>query len=258
MATVTLHATPDLPGTPLVLLAPFPLDARAYDLVVEHLGPGVVTVDPPGFADAEGGPEASLEAYARALAAALDDLGVGRVVVAGNSMGGYAAMAFADLFPERVAGIGLLGTKATADAAEARANRHAMADAADAGEDPAALVGPMLEKLLGPTSRSSRPEVVALVEGHLAGAPASGIAWAQRAMAARPDRTPVLAGFDGPALVLHGAEDPLMDAAAQEAMASALGVEVTTVPDAGHLLPLEAPKVTADALARLVAAARGE
>lgn len=256
MATVTLHASRDLPDTPLVLLAPFPLDARAYDSVVGLLAEGVLTVDPPGFADAEGGDEASLEAYARALAAALDARGVGRVVVAGNSMGGYAAMAFAELYPERVAGIGLLGTKATADAAEARANRHAMADAADAGEDPAALVGPMLEKLLGPTSRASRPEVVALVEGFLAGAPASGIAWAQRAMAARPDRTPVLAGLGVPALVLHGAEDPLMDAAAQQAMASALGVEVTTVPDAGHLVPLEAPRVTADALTRLVAASR--
>lgn len=256
MATVTLHTTRDLPDTPLVLLAPFPLDARAYDLVVDLLGEGVVTVDPPAFAGAEGDGDPSLEGYARALAAALDDRGLGRVVVAGNSMGGYAAMAFAELYPERVAGIGLLGTKATADAPEARANRLAMADAAAAGGEPLALVGPMLEKLLGPTSRSSRPEVVSLVEGFLAAAPASGIAWAQRAMAARPDRTPVLAGLGVPALVLHGAEDPLMDAAPQQAMADALGVEVTTVPEAGHLLPLEAPRVTADALTRLVEAAR--
>ena len=35
----------------------------------------------------------------------------------------------------------------------------------------------------------------------------AGVAWAQRAMAARPDRTEVLRGLSVPAVVVYGVED---------------------------------------------------
>lgn len=256
MATVLLRALRDDPtaALPLVLLAPFPLDGRAWEKVAAHLTGTVLVVDPPGFGgDADGVP--SLEGYARAVLDALDAAGVGRFVVAGNSMGGYTAMCLAELAPDRVAGLGLFGTKSTADADAARANRLAMAEAAQAGTPASELLAPLKANLLGASTKAARPKVVAKLDALVGEATASGVAWAQRAMAGRPDRTDVLAelGARGvPAVVVHGAEDALMDAASQEVMADALGVQRIEVQACGHLVPLEAPDVAGAALLALV------
>ncbi len=254
MASVVLRRDREFSDLPLVLLAPFPLDARVWTRLLDRLDGDVITVEPPGFGGtpAEGPP--SLDAYADAVVQALADIGVERFVVAGNSMGGYTAMALAERHPQRVAGIGLLGTKSTADTPEARDTRLQMADKADEGASASDLVGPMREKLMSATTRADDVEAVTLLDDWLAQAPTAGIAWAQRAMSARPDRTDILRvlGEQGiPGLVVHGSDDPLMGADVQEPMAQALRCPVTTVRDRGHLLGFEAPDATAAALADL-------
>lgn len=251
MTTVKLHLSGDPGPLPVVLLAPFPLDAQVWDDVRSRLDVPVVTVDPPGFAGTEVDREPSLETYAGTLLEALDAAGIGRFVVAGNSMGGYAAMALAALHPERLAGIGLLGTKAAADATEARDNRLSMAERAESGVPAAELVGPMLPALISDATRADSPATVDRLKAWLAEAPPAGIAWAQRAMAARPDRIEALRALGVPGLVMHGSADALMGPEVQLPMAEALGVEVDTVADRGHLLPIEAPDRVATALTEL-------
>ncbi len=255
MATVILHAHAPASDLPLVLLPPFPLDARLWQPVRDLLPGDVITVDPPGFGGAVDDSPA-LEGYARALLSALDARGVGRFVVAGNSMGGYTALALAEIAPERIAGIGLVGTKSTADDEEARGNRFAMADAADADEPVSGLLAGLLGRIVSDGTRSEQPDTVARLEAWFADAPASGFAWAQRAMAGRPDRTGVLAALAGrgsgvPGLVVHGSEDTICDAASHRTMADALGVGVRTVARRGHLVPLEEPATVAGALTDL-------
>ena len=254
MASVTLHTQADPSALPLVLLAPFPCNGRVWAGVAAALGGDVITVDPPGFG---GEPDAapSLEGYVRALLEALDARGVGRFVVAGNSMGGYAAMCLAELAPSRVAGIGLFGTKSTADAPEAIAGRLSMAAAVESGKPLDEVLAPLKEKLLGASTRAGRPGVDAELDALIAATP-EGVAWAQRAMAARPDRTDVLAGLGVPAVVVHGSEDALMGPDTQPMMAAALGVSVLELDAVGHLIPFEAPDAALAALADLWAACR--
>lgn len=252
-------------GPPLVLLHAFPLDARMWEPVVERLPQlPVLTLDAPGFGSspdpadlaATRGPGPDLDTYADAVAATLRRTGVERAVVAGVSMGGYAVMALAERHPDLLAGVGLLDTKAEADGDDVRAARLAVADAAEGPEGAAAVAG-MLTTVLGETTRQERPDVVDRVREWLAQAPPAGIAWAQRAMAARPDRTAALADLAVPALVLRGAEDAGAPQPAAEAMAAALGdAEVVVVPRAGHLSPLEDPAAVATALERLHARCR--
>ena len=254
MTSVIVHRARERSDLPLVLLPPFPVDAGVYDRVLTLLTGDVITVDPPGFGGAVADGEPSLEEYVAALLTALDEAGVGRFVVAGNSMGGYAAMALADQHPERLAGIGLLGTKSSADTEEARATRLDMAEKAEAGASSEELVGAMREKLVSPATRDDDAEAVAWLDQRLAAAPPAGIAWAQRAMSARPDRTDALRALAArgvPAVVVHGAADPMMGAPEQDRMAQALDVTVVSVPDRGHLLPLEAPRECAAALSDL-------
>lgn len=255
MATVVLHTQSEVSNLPLLLLPPFPFDHRAWSEVAEALEGDVVLVDPPGFGG-EADDEPSLEAYAEAVLLALDARGQHRFVAAGNSMGGYAAMALLEAAPHRVAGIGLFGTKSTADPDEAREGRLKMADGADRGELADDLLWGMKPGFLGDSTRTARPDLVRTVDEWADAAPLEGIAWAQRAMAARPDRTAVLEETDVPAMVVRGTEDTLMDAAAHQTMADALGCEVQEV-ESGHLVPLEAPDACVQALTDLWERARG-
>lgn len=262
MATtpLALHHHGPRDGLPLVLLHGFPLDSRMWDPVLTALAGDlrVITVDAPGFgtspapdavAAAVGRPAGpSLETYADAVAQALRDAAVTRAVVAGLSMGGYAALALAERHRGLLAGIALLDTKAEADTADARAGRHQVA--ADAEKRGAEAVGAMLDTVLGETSHAERPDVVGLMRDWLAQAPGESIAWAQRAMAARPARFSALEDLEVPGLVLRGAEDAMSPQDASEEMARALGggSELVVVPRVGHMSAVEDPAAVAEAL----------
>lgn len=76
----------------------------AWDFVAERL-PDVTLIAPDlrgrGMSRTVTGP-AGLAAHAADLAATLDRLGLGQTVVVGHSMGGFVAVVFAHLYPERV------------------------------------------------------------------------------------------------------------------------------------------------------------
>ncbi|GAA4416572.1 alpha/beta hydrolase [Georgenia halophila] len=249
-------------GLPLVLLHAFPLDSRMWQDVISELDDiRVVTLDAPGFGDSPspreladelGCPVApSLKTYAEAIALTLTDAGVDRAVVAGLSMGGYAALEVAERHPGLLAGIGLLDTKAGTDGPEARANRIRVADQA-VGAMGSRAVAPMVDAVLSPRTHRERPDVVATVRDWLATAPPNGVSWAQRAMAARPDRLAVLERLEVPGLVLRGTDDASSSMDDAEAMEHALhDGELVVVPRAGHLSAVEEPREVATALRSL-------
>jgi pimeloyl-ACP methyl ester carboxylesterase len=73
--------------------------------------------------------------------------------------------------------------------------------------------------------------------------PAATIAWAQRAMAGRPDSTAVLAAASVPVLIVVGEDDAVTPpAAAHEMAAAARDAELVELPGAGHLTPAEDPE----------------
>jgi pimeloyl-ACP methyl ester carboxylesterase len=157
-------------------------------------------------------------------------------------MGGYVAMAFLRRHAERVEALLLADTKASADPQPARANRLRIADELD--RDPASpvLVDDVLPALLGAATTSGRPMVAGRVRGLVQAAPAPAAAWAQRAMADRPDSFDVLRGVDVPALVLVGDQDALSPLSDAQAMADALPQgRLRVLPEAGHLSSLETP-----------------
>jgi pimeloyl-ACP methyl ester carboxylesterase len=241
-------------GLPLVLLHGFPLDHRMWDAAAA-LVPGerpVLAVDLPGTPpdDDELG-EPSLEVSADRVAAELGAAGIHRAVVAGLSMGGYVVLALLERHPGLVAGVGLVDSKSTADAEDARANRLRIAAAAESGGT-VEPVRPMSTTLLGETSRTARPDLVETLAGWIEEQRPPGVAWSQRAMAARPDRTEVLRRFTGPVLVLVGDEDTVTPVEAAEHMAAAAPqAALVVVPRAGHMSALEQPAVVADALGEL-------
>jgi pimeloyl-ACP methyl ester carboxylesterase len=252
-----LHVERAGEGTPLLLVHGFPLDRRMWMETVAWLGGSepVWSVDLPGFGDAPSADSTpSVDAMADAVAAALAQRDASRVVVAGTSMGGYVALALVERHPALVAALALVDTKSVADTDDARANRLRIAAEAEAGTSVAPVLG-MADTMLSETSRATRPALRDTVATWIGEQRAGSVAWAQRAMASRPDRTAVLEAFEGPVTVVVGAEDELTPPAQAEHLVDhtheASDAALVIAPEAGHLAALEAPEHVAGALDRL-------
>lgn len=249
----------------VVLLHAFPLDKRLWDDVVDAVaeaGWDVVVPDLRGFGESafgEDGPddEPSLAWMARDVLGMLDRLSVSSAVVVGLSLGGYVAMELVRQDASRVAALGLVDTKASADTDEARANRLRVAEQVLEAGSTTALARASLPGLLGTTTQATRPDVVTRVRGWIEEADPAGVAWAQRAMAARPDSHRDLAALAVPALVLWGEEDALSGREEQDSMVEALrDARFVVVPGCGHLSAVEAPEAVATALVDFLADVR--
>ena len=247
-------------GPALVLLHAFPLDHTLFDDVVPALaaaGWHVITPDLPGFGQSEV-VVPSIDDMASHVAELLDHLGVHSAVVGGCSMGGYVAMAFAAQFPQRTAGLVLIDTKGNADVDEARANRERIASQVETSGSTDALAVTQVDAMLSIHTRAQQPDVVAWLQRTIRAQAPGGVAAAQRAMADRAEQFGMLAGLHVPVLCIRGVEDALSSAADHTRMAmAAVDALDVTVPDAGHLVPLEQPEAFLAHLLPFLAQVRG-
>jgi pimeloyl-ACP methyl ester carboxylesterase len=248
-------------GPAVVLLHAFPLNASMWAQQREALAGSyrVICPDQRGFGGTQlGHDEPSLDEVADDVVAMLDARKVDTFVLGGLSMGGYVAMAVLRRHPDRVRGLVLADTKASADPPAAAENRLRIAEAVVEAGSSALLLDEVLPKLLGVTTKERRPLVYGRVKALVERAPAYAVAWAQRAMAARPDSLETLREANVPALVVVGEEDELSPPADARAMADALpDARLVTIPKAGHLTNVEAPEDFNAALAGFVASVVG-
>ncbi len=235
-ALVLLHGAGAPPAS---LDALIPLLDQTHHVLVPHF-PGY------GATPAQPAPGALDQSVTRCLEA-LDAIGVTRFIAAGHSFGFYRALSLARHAPERVSL--LVGISAVASLPEeARPGSEGLAALARAGQNIPQL---LVASWFTPGYAATTPELLALVSGWWAECdvetviaelfvPLDNGAHAQR-----------LAQASCPVRLLHGA----LDAAAPIDLARAMSglgdhIELTELPDAGHLLHLEAPEVAARWLAR--------
>ncbi|MFI0711591.1 alpha/beta fold hydrolase [Streptomyces inhibens] len=241
----------------VVLLHALFLDSSMWQSqrrALERLGHRVLAFDQRGFGGTPLGTDVpALDAVADDLAAALDAGGHDRVVLVGSSMGGYVAMRFLQRHPHRVCGLALSATRASADSSEEVARREGFARMMEDERGRDGLLAQTMPLLLGATTRAERPELLERLLRDVAQGPPAAVAWAQRAIAARPDSFDVLGATTVPAVVVAGEEDELVPLEEARRMAAALPQgRLVTVAGAGHLQPLEAPEVFTGVLTRLL------
>jgi 3-oxoadipate enol-lactonase len=247
-------------GWPLILLHAFPLNADMWRPQLDRVPTGWRMIAPdfrgfgPGAASRGGAagrepePVPTIDDLAGDVDALMDALEIGEAVIGGLSMGGYVAFALARRSPGRFTGLVLADTRSEADTTEGRENRRKMIELVRA-QGPGAVADQMLPKLLGPTTRKTRPEVTTTVREMIESAGTGAIAGAVQAMLTRPDSTPDLARFSCPVLVIVGQEDSITPVADAEAMSRAVARgRVVVLPAAGHLSNLEAPEAFSRAL----------
>jgi 3-oxoadipate enol-lactonase len=235
-------------GPPLVLLHGFPLDHHLWDEVVPLLEDtfDIILPDLRGFGESTTiDSPYSMDDYASDIAGLLDQLQIQKASIVGHSMGGYVALAFARLYPERVSGLGLVSSQVPADPPERKEGRYK--SAADVSANG---IGSVVETMTPKFTADERLQSYARASMERQ-QPAAYIG-ALRAMAERMDSTPLLSSFHFPVVIIHGDADSLIPIdRAREVKASLSQAHLVEIPGAGHIPMMEAKEKTAEALKHL-------
>ena len=229
-------------GPAVVLLHAFPTNHNLWKPVAEVLATRyrVVLPDLRGHGQSGTGEGPAIMArHVADLRRVLDDAGVDRAIFAGVSIGGYVLFEVWRSMRERIVRLLLCNTKAQADTPEARAGRlKASDDVLRHGAD--RFLDGMIPKVLGATTCTNRPDLVAQVREMMATATVRGIAAVQRGMAERPDSSNTLKTISVPTMVLAGEEDVATPRADAEFMCSHIpNSRLTVLPRCGHLAVFE-------------------
>lgn len=236
-------------GTPLVLLHGFPLDHHLWDDVVPLLEDtfDLIIPDLRGFGESKTVDSPyGMDDFASDLAGLLDHLGIQKAAIAGHSMGGYVALAFARLFPDRICGLALVSSQVLADPPERKEGRYkSAAEVAEKG------VEGVVEAMTTKFTADERLQAFAhkTMERQL---PMAYIG-ALKAMAERPDSTSLLSTIQYPVVVIHGNADALIPVdRAREIKAAVPDAHFVELSNIGHMPMMEAVQETANALKHLV------
>ena len=195
---------------PLVLLHGFCEDSSVWDTLTPHLKEiPIAAIDLPGFGQSDLPATPTMEAYAQAVAAVLDALGVPRCVLVGHSLGGYVALEFAARWGDRLAGIGLFHAHPFPETKERKTARMRCIAMLHSGKQDL-YVSQLFPNLFTPAFAQTRPEVILSMIARGKKQPVEGIAAALLAMKSRGDHQETLQKADCPVLFLLGAEDALV------------------------------------------------
>ena len=230
-------------GTPLLLVHGWPFDRRMWGGQLGGLAPyaRVLAPDLRGAGGSTVSGPYTIDQYADDLVAFLQSLGIARAVVCGLSMGGYIAFSMLRRHRDRIRALILADTRATADTDEMRANRARLVALIEA-DGMAALATRQLQSTLSRSTFERQAPLVESVRHMIASVQPEGAIGAQRAMAARPDSTPMLGTIDVPTLVVGGADDGVTPPDVLRSMAAAIpNSHVEILEQGGHLCPLERP-----------------
>lgn len=160
----------------------------------------------------------SLEEHAAAILHILDEEEIGTCTLVGHSMGGYIALAFAELHPERLKALGLFHSTAMADTDDKKAHRTrsiAFMEAYGAK----AFLREAIPNLYGDGFRRTQEDVVSRhVDQSASSFSVHVLSGYYKAISQRPDRRHILRNFTGPIFMAIGEDDktiPLQESLSQ-------------------------------------------
>jgi len=239
-------------GPVLLLVHGFPLNHTMWAAQIEEFSKThrVLAPDLRGFGQTDGALySVSMEQFADDLVRLLDAVGAaGPVHFCGLSMGGYIGWQFAQRHPDRLARLILCDTRAAADSPDAAANRLKMADLV-LKEGPEPVARAMMPKLFAHCTTQQCPALVEQVRQMVMSSAPVAIAGAQRGMAVRPDVTERLGAIRVPTLVLCGQHDAISPVDEMKSFAVQIpGAVFVEIPLAGHMAPMEQPRLVNAAL----------
>ncbi len=166
----------------------------------------------------------------------LHDLKIRKAILIGHSMGGYIALAFAELYPDYMKGLVLLNSTARADSDEKKLNRDRAILAVK--QNYTAFVRMSIANLFSEENREKLVEDIEFVRKEALQTPLQGIVAALEGMKIRNDREVLFHFTDFPKLLILGKKDPVLDFEEHRSQIENTKVEFAAFED-GHMTHIE-------------------
>lgn len=199
-------------GTAVVLLHGFLENRGMWEHLSCVLAPKyrIVAIDLLGHGDSESmGYVHTMEDNADVIAAVLAELKIRKAVIAGHSMGGYVALAFAELYPEKVKALALINSTSRADSDERKLNRDRAIKAVK--KDHTSFVRLSIANLFSPANRKRLTDEIEFTKQQALKTPLQGIVASLEGMKIRKDREVLLHFAPYPILLVLGKLDPVLN-----------------------------------------------
>ncbi|MEK1899611.1 MAG: alpha/beta hydrolase [Rhizobium sp.] len=245
------------PGKPrLLLIHSLALDGSIWTDVVNGLKARaeIICIDCRGHGWSSRAPLShAIERYADDIAEVLDKVGWDKVIVAGCSMGGCIAQAFAARHPKRVSAMTLIDTTAWYGEKAPQEWRERAQKARAQGL--ASMAAFQATRWFGDRFRAENPRKIQEMMEIFVRNDVDAYE-ATCTMLGNADLRSALSGFHFPVSVIVGEEDYATPVESARQLAKAIpGASLTILPGARHLTPIECSDVIADAIAKMIEAA---
>ena len=229
-------------GTAVVLLHGFLENKTMWDKYVSALSKNqrIITIDLLGHGETEClGYVHTMEDQADMIFAVLISLRIRKIVLVGHSMGGYVALAFAELYPDNVKGLFLLNSTSRADSDERKINRDRAIKAVK--QNHTNFVRISISNLFSEDNREVLAKEIEKVKLQALKTPLQGIVASLEGMKIRKDREVLLHFAPYPIQVVLGEKDGVLIYDDTRDQIEGTKVELTTFPD-GHMSHIENEK----------------
>ena len=226
-------------GTALVLLHGFLENKTMWEVYISELSKKnrVIAIDLLGHGETESlGYIQTMEENARVVQAVISKLNIRKAILVGHSMGGYVALAFAELYPEKMKGLVLLNSTSKEDNSERKKNRDRAIKAVK--KDFETFIRLSIANLFSEDNREKLSAAIEKVKMQALKTPLQGIVASLEGMKIRKDREFLLQTTTYPKLLILGKKDPVLNY--EESLEQIKGTSVTLVSFAdGHMSTIE-------------------
>jgi len=200
----------------------------AGELAADHQ---VIRMDLPGHGKSQVIQDTHhMEMLAEAARQVLDREGIEQCTMFGHSLGGYATLAFLDLYPARLKGFSLFHSHPFADSDQVRQKRQGEIDLVSQGKK-GEILKVNVPKLFASDNLKAFSREVEWVREIAEATPGEGIIANLKGMMQRPDRSGLVKGTDKPFLLIAGRKDNYIDYDAV--------IPKIKLPERGRLITLE-------------------
>lgn len=226
-------------GNAIVLLHGFLENKKMWKEYVDFFSEKyrVITIDLLGHGESEPlGYVHEMEDNANVVNEVLKNLKIEKAIIVGHSMGGYVALAFAELYPDKIQKLVLLNSTSKEDSEERKLNRTRAIKAVK--QNYASFVSLAIANLFSENNRTRLAEEIEKVKTEALKTPLQGIIASQEGMKIRKDREWVLKENRFPVLLILGKKDPVLNYEENLSQIEDTTAELVSFED-GHMSQIE-------------------
>lgn len=178
----------------------------------------------------------TMENQSEMIAEVMNHLKIENASLVGHSMGGYVALAFAELFPQKIHSLVLMNSTAYEDSLDRKLNRERAIKMVK--KDYTSFIKLSIANLFSENSRLILKDEIEKVKIEALKTPLQGIIAAQEGMKIRKERINLLQSLKVPKMLILSQKDPVLDYLENVKQVENTSIQLVTFA-AGHMSHIE-------------------